>query len=82
MDAIPPRAASAPGSIGKKTPSSLKYSLSCFLVTFACTLQSKSSALTDKTLFIFSNEIVIPFELPTAFPSNEVPVPNGTTGTL
>ena len=28
-------AASAPGSIGKKTPSSLKYSFSCFLVTFA-----------------------------------------------
>ena len=33
--AIPPRAASAPGSIGKKTPSSLKYSFNCFLVTFA-----------------------------------------------
>jgi len=26
--------------------------------------------------------MVIPFELPTAFPSREVPVPNGTTGIL
>ena len=59
--AIPPRAASAPGSIGKNTPSSRRYSVSCFLVTFACTLQSKSSALTLNTLFIFSREIVIPF---------------------
>ena len=33
--AMPPSAASAPGSIGKKTPSSLKYSFNCFLVTFA-----------------------------------------------
>ena len=59
--AIPPRAASAPGSIGKNTPSSRRYSFSCFLVTFACTLQSKSSAFTLNTLFIFSREIVIPF---------------------
>ena len=35
VDAIPPKAASAPGSIGKKTPSSLKYSFNCFRVTFA-----------------------------------------------
>ena len=82
VDAIPPKAASAPGSIGKNTPSSLKCSFSCFLVTFAWTLQSKSSALTDNILFIFSNEIVMPLELPTAFPSKEVPVPNGTTGIL
>ena len=75
-------AASAPGSIGKKTPSSLKYSFNCFRVTFACTLQSKSSAFTERTLFIFSKEIVIPFELPTAFPSKDVPVPKGTTGIL
>ena len=33
--AIPPKAAFAPGSIGKKTPSSLKYSFSCSLVTQA-----------------------------------------------
>ena len=82
VDAIPPNAASAPGSIGKNTPSSLKYSFNCFLVTLAWTRQSKSSALTDNTLFIFSKEIVIPFEFPTAFPSKDVPVPNGTTGIL
>ena len=35
VDAIPPIAASAPGSIGKNTPSSLKYSFNCFRVTFA-----------------------------------------------
>ena len=82
VDAIPPSAASAPGSIGKNTPSSLKYSFNCFLVTFACTLQSKSSAFTLKTLFIFSREIVIPFWFPTTWPSRDVPVPNGTTGIL
>ena len=63
--AIPPRAASAPGSIGKKTPSSLRYSFNCYLVTLACTLQSKSSALTLNTLFIFSSDMVIPFSFPT-----------------
>ena len=35
VDAIHPNAASAPGSIGKKTPSSRKYSFSCFRVTLA-----------------------------------------------
>ena len=82
VEAIPPIAAFAPGSIGKKTPSSLRYSFNCSLVTQACTLQSKSSAFTLNILFIFSKEIVIPFSLPTTFPSNEVPVPKGTTGIL
>ena len=50
VDAIPPSAASAPGSIGKKTPSSLKYSFNCFLVTLAWTLQSKSSAFLQELL--------------------------------
>ena len=35
VDAIPPIAALAPGSIGKNTPSSLKYSFNFSLVTFA-----------------------------------------------
>ena len=35
VDAIPPNAAFAPGSIGKKTPSSLKYSFNCSFVTHA-----------------------------------------------
>ena len=35
VDAIPPKDAFAPGSIGKKTPSSLKYSFRSSLVTFA-----------------------------------------------
>ena len=35
VDAIPPIAALAPGSIGKKTPSSLKCSFNCSLVTQA-----------------------------------------------
>jgi hypothetical protein len=43
VDAIPPIEASAPGSTGKKRPVSLKYSLSCFRVTPACTVQSRSS---------------------------------------
>ena len=80
VEAMPPKDAFAPGSIGKKTPSSLKYSLSSSLVTFACTRQSKSDAFTLKTLFIFSREIVIPSLFPTTCPSNEVPVPKGTTG--
>jgi hypothetical protein len=33
-------------------------------------------------LFIFSRDIVIPFSFPRTFPSNDVPVPNGTTGIL
>ena len=82
VEAIPPIAALAPGSIGKKTPSSLRYSFNCSFVTQACTLQSKSSALTLKILFIFSRLMVIPFSLPTTLPSKEVPVPNGTTGIL
>ena len=79
---MPPIAAFAPGSIGKKTPSSLKYSFNCSLVTQAWTLQSKSPALTLKILFIFSKEIVIPLSFPTTFPSKDVPVPKGTTGIL
>ena len=82
VEAIPPIAAFAPGSIGKKTPSSLKYSFNCSFVTQAWTLQSKSSAFTLNTLFIFSSEIVIPFSIPTTFPSKDVPVPYGTTGIL
>ena len=35
VEAIPPIAAFAPGSIGKKTPSSLKYSFNCSFVTQA-----------------------------------------------
>ena len=47
--AIPPSEASAPGSIGKNNPWSLMNSLSCFRVTLACTVQSKSSAFTRNT---------------------------------
>ena len=62
--AMPPIEASAPGSIGKNSPLSFSSSFNCFLVTYASTRQSKSSALTSKILFIFSKDIVIPFSLP------------------
>ena len=56
---IPPKAAFAPGSIGKKTPLSFKNSFNCSLVTLAWTRQSKSSALTDITLLKCSKDKVM-----------------------
>ena len=49
---MPPRVASAPGSIGKKRPVSCRYALSCVRVTPGSTTQSRSSALTARIAFI------------------------------
>src|SRR6516165_8231521 len=52
---MPPSEASAPGSIGKNTPVSRKYSLSCLRVMPGSMTQSRSSACTASTRFMSRN---------------------------
>src|SRR5277367_1220388 len=77
---MPPSEASAPGSIGKKSPLSRRCSLSCFLVTPGSTTQSRSSALTARTLFMRERSSETPPWGALTWPSSEEPTPNGTIG--
>src|SRR5690606_35721737 len=79
---MPPREASAPGSIGKKRPLSRRYSFSCLRVTPAWTRQSRSSALTSRMAFIRLRSMQTPPFSAAMCPSREVPVPKGTIGVL
>ena len=79
---MPPRVASAPGSIGKNRPVLLTASLSCLRVTPGCTVTVKSSALICSTLFMRLTSMLMPPCTASKCPSSEVPTPNGMTGTL
>ena len=78
--AMPPREASAPGSMGKKSPLSRRCSLSCLRVTPGSTAQSRSSALTARTLFMRERSSETPPCGALTWPSSEEPTPNGTIG--
>src|SRR5262245_39037563 len=78
---MPPREASAPGSMGKNRPWSRKYSLSALRVMPGSTTQSRSSAWTASTAFMSRKSIETPPWGALTWPSSEVPVPNGITGT-
>ena len=78
---MPPRDASAPGSIGKNRPWSRRCRLSALRVTPGSTTQSRSSAWTANTRFMAEVSIEIPPCGALMWPSNEVPVPNGIIGT-
>ena len=79
---MPPMEASAPGSIGKNSPVSRRYSFNCLRVTPACTVQSMSSDRTARMSFICDRSMQTPPSTAPTWPSSDVPVPNGTTGTL
>ena len=70
-----------PGSIGKNRPWSRRYSLSCLRVTPGSTTQSRSSAWTARTRFMSRKSSETPPCGALTWPSSEVPVPNGMTGT-
>ncbi len=78
---MPPRVASAPGSIGKNRPVDLTASLSCLRVTPGCTVTVRSSALMLSTWFIWLTSRLMPPSTASRWPSSEVPTPNGITGT-
>ena len=78
---MPPSEASAPGSIGKNTPWSRRYSLSALRVMPGWTTQSRSSACTASTWFMSRTSIETPPCGALTWPSSEVPVPNGMIGT-
>ena len=77
---MPPREASAPGSIGKKRPVSCRKSLSCLRVTPGSTTQSRSSALTAITLFMREQSSDTPPCGALTWPSSDEPIPKGTIG--
>jgi hypothetical protein len=77
---MPPSDASAPGSIGKNRPVSLISAFSCFRVTPAWTVHSRSSVATDSTRFIRDTSIVSPPCTASRWPSSEEPTPNGMIG--
>jgi hypothetical protein len=52
----------------------------CVRVTPASTVASQSSTLTRRVLFISCRSIVIPPRIARTWPSTEVPIPKGTTG--
>ena len=78
---MPPSEASAPGSIGKNRPWSRRCSLSALRVMPGSTTQSRSSACTASTWFMSRTSIETPPCGALTWPSSEVPVPNGITGT-
>ncbi|CFW37960.1 Uncharacterised protein [Bordetella pertussis] len=73
--AMPPRLASAPGSIGKNNPVSRISSLSCLRVTPACTVTVRSSALTASTWFICDRSRLMPPWMASRCPSSDEPAP-------
>src|SRR3954447_3590373 len=78
---MPPSDASAPGSSGKNRPWSRRCSLSCLRVIPGSTTQSRSCAFTASTLFMSRKSTDTPPRGALMWPSSEVPVPNGMTGT-
>src|SRR3954453_8318776 len=78
---MPPSDASAPGSSGKNRPWSRRCSLSCLRVMPGSTTQSRSCAFTASTLFMSRKSTDTPPRGALIWPSSEVPVPNGMTGT-
>src|SRR5215813_2921848 len=78
---MPPSEASAPGSSGKNRPWSRKCSLSCLRVMPGSTTQSRSCAFTASTRFMSRKSIDTPPYGALMWPSSEVPVPKGMTGT-
>ena len=78
---MPPSEASAPGSIGKNRPWSRRCSLSALRVMPGSITQSRSSACTASTWFMSRKSIETPPCGALTWPSSEVPVPNGMTGT-
>ena len=79
--AMPPREASAPGSMGKNSPLSRRYSLSCLRVTPGWTVTSRSSERTASTAFMPLTSMQTPPFSAATWPSSEVPVPKAMTGT-
>src|SRR3984957_14339998 len=77
---MPPSEASAPGSIGKNKPLSRRCSLSCLRVTPGSTTQSRSSALTARTLFMRERSSETPPCGALTWPSSDEPIPKGTIG--
>ena len=82
VDAIPPMLALAPGSIGKKRPVSRSAEFNSMRVSPGSTTQSKSSLFTARRPFICEKSTETPPNGAFTCPSNEVPAPNGTIGTL
>ncbi|MGY3109862.1 hypothetical protein ACVWW7_006489 [Bradyrhizobium sp. LM6.9] len=80
VDVMPPIEASAPGSIGKKSPVPRSSALSCFRVIPGCTTTSMSLSCTVSTLFMRAKSKQTPPATAAALPSSEVPAPNGTMG--
>ena len=78
---MPPMLASAPGSTVNVRPVLRSALFNCIRVTPASTVASMSSALTRSTLFISRRSIVMPPWIALTWPSSDVPVPNGMTGT-
>ena len=78
---MPPSDASAPGSIGKKSPVWRISLLSCMRVTPACTVAVRSSACTDSTRFMRDRSMLTPPCTASRCPSSDEPAPYGMTGT-
>mmetsp|Transcript_28984 Transcript_28984/g.66570 ORF Transcript_28984/g.66570 Transcript_28984/m.66570 type:complete len:300 (-) Transcript_28984:73-972(-) len=79
--AIPPREASAPGSIGKIRPVWRRCVLSARRVTPACTRQSMSPSFTCRIASMSERSRQTPPCSAWICPSSEVPEPNGIIGT-
>ena len=80
VDAMPPSEASAPGSIGKKSPVSCRYAFNCLRVTPGSTRASRSLALTSRIRFICDRSMQTPPCVASTCPSTDVPMPNGIIG--
>src|SRR6516225_1117713 len=78
---MPPRVASAPGSIGKNRPESLISRLSCMRVTPACTVTVRSSGLSCSTRSMRETSTLTPPCTASRWPSSDEPAPYGITGT-
>src|SRR5689334_14535724 len=78
---MPPRLASAPGSIGKNKPVWRISLFSCMRVTPACTVTVRSSGCTATTLFMRPRSMLTPPCTASRCPSSDEPTPNGITGT-
>jgi hypothetical protein len=72
---MPPRLASAPGSMGKNRPVLLISALSCLRVTPGCTVTVRSSALTLSTWFMRLTSMLMPPCTASRWPSSEEPTP-------
>ncbi len=60
---------------------SRRWEFSCWRVTPASTVQSRSSALTRTIRVMRERSTVTPPRMAETLPSSEVPAPNGMTGT-